>query len=154
MDNYACITESNRFPQFANFPEEYSNLCGDKLTTFDDQEKMFKKFYDDVTMPMAMYDDREKYKQDISKSMGKDRSKKLDHPSKEFMLTGGLRQVTIGQQFMNKVINSNSNSCTCSGCKTKMKCTAMWKEMNKKDDLVVSPSEQWNVLNVENLNNQ
>lgn len=70
----------------------YSSLSGDNTTTFSQEEIALNGVYNDVWN----YDDtnREQAKQSIGINLeSSDKSKKNEHPSKEFILTGGLKKV-------------------------------------------------------------
>ena len=68
----------------------YNTLSGDTATTFTKEEIELNGVYNDVWQ-YTDTDDREEQKRQLS--INSDRSIKKEHPSKEFVLSGGLRGV-------------------------------------------------------------
>lgn len=79
----------------------YNTLSGDGITTFTKEEIELNSVYNDVALSEyernkwlnPLLEDREEKKMKISMLIGSDRAIKKDHPSKEFVLSGGLRRV-------------------------------------------------------------
>jgi len=85
------------FEQVSNSKNIYSTLCGNNdSTTFTSEELDLNRVYNDVWK----YNDRdiEEQKFALRVNFG-DKSRKLDHPSKEFIFSGGLKRVVKEQQL-------------------------------------------------------
>jgi hypothetical protein len=83
-----------------------NSLCDDNTTTFNKDEIMFNGLYNDVWK----FDDsdRENERNDLMKKISSDRCKKEEHPSKEFILCGGLkkiRELEESKKFSHKIIH-------------------------------------------------
>ena len=76
----------------------YNTLCGDTVTTFTKEEIAFNGIYNDVRQ---FSDDREEQKKNLA--VGYDRAVKLEHPSKDFILSGGLRRVVLERAVQERV---------------------------------------------------
>ncbi len=80
--------------EFTAFSNEFNNsniyntLNCDNTTTFSKEEILFNGIYRDV---IGFDDDREQIKQDLNKKLVPENKNCRDHPSKEFILSGGLK---------------------------------------------------------------
>jgi hypothetical protein len=72
----------------------HSSLCNDNITTFTEEELNLNQVYRDVRFNNNEPDERTKQLESLRSSLGStSRSKLKEHPSKNFLLSGGLKRV-------------------------------------------------------------
>jgi len=82
--------------EVSSYTSIYNTLSGDRATTFTPEELAFNGIYNDVHGNGSDYENsRNFHKNELVNKLSSDRSKKLDHPSKEFILSGGLRRKSV-----------------------------------------------------------